>query len=247
MPAQDPWGSGTVSWRERMERAYAEMRRRIKLEAKNDPNFVPRNNDASYILAARHFVVPPSVPERGHDDANDMLANRAFAKRGNPGGTGTPLRVPWTLVLRDALADFEARRIALEALIAVVGASYDWQLLAPDLSAILQVPTGTKNVEIPLGKLTVLGDGTDSLDATGHAQIDGDLDVTGTVTAPTFAGDLTGDVTGNVSGSAGSAAVAGALSGGPVNVTGAGSSPALHSLIAALASLGINLTDSTTP
>lgn len=244
MPPQDPWGSGSVSWRERMERAYAEMRRRIKLEAKNDPNFVPRNNDASYILAARHFVVPPTIPERGHDDAADMLANRAFNKRGNPGGTGTPLRVPWTLVLRDALADFETRRIALEALIAVVGASYDFQLLAPDLSAILRVPTGTKNVEIPQGKLTVLGDGTDGVDVTGNSDVAGDLDVTGTVTAPTFVGALTGNVTGNVSGSAGSAAVAGGLS-GSANV--AGPSTDVHALIAALQALGVPLIDSTTP
>lgn len=81
--ATDPWGSGAVSWREKMERAYLEIRRRIKVEAQNDPNFVPPANDVSLILAARQYVLPPFDPPPPPGDASYIIAAKLFGRRGS--------------------------------------------------------------------------------------------------------------------------------------------------------------------
>lgn len=128
MPSRSPWGSGEISHHERMERASREIIRRTKLEAKNDPAFVPPPDDASAILAARKYAAAPS----------------AF---------GTPLRVPWSLVERDGAGGFQANHVELTAIVASLdGSGYDFVLFAADaVTAILRNPSGTLALELPLG------------------------------------------------------------------------------------------------
>lgn len=76
----DWFGSGAVSPREQAERTIAEAIRRTKIEAKNDVNFVPPADDASSILAGRHFVLPPTTLPPRDDDASSILAARAFLR-----------------------------------------------------------------------------------------------------------------------------------------------------------------------
>jgi hypothetical protein len=214
----NPFGSGSASWTERAERVVQEAIRRIKLEAKNDTDFVPAANDLSSLLAVRHYVVPPIVPERGHDDASDVLAGRVFGARDEPGsGSGTPLNIPHALVQRDVNGDFAARRVQVEAIKATVGSPYDFQLLSPAAVAILDVPTGTINVELN-GELLVDAD----------AQFATDVDVAGICTASMFVGDLTG-----------TADLADAIT-SPIAVTGSRATDAWRTnLIAALVAKGI--------
>lgn len=151
----DPWGSGDAPHREKMERASAEIIRRVKLAAGNDPNFVPTFDDASLILASRHYVLPPVVPERASNDANDLLASRVFMHTETATQQGTPLSVPNTLVQRDANGDFAARNVQVVAIVGITVGAYDFVLLDPTGAIqILRVPTGTVNLEA-LGSLKV--------------------------------------------------------------------------------------------
>lgn len=171
---RDWLGSGAISIRTTAERIIAEAIRRFTIVAKNDANIVPRANDASNILAARRFVVPVSIPERAPSDTNDILAGRAFARM-ERGGNGTPLNIPWTLILRGAAGDFEAGtftgNVVLRGGTGVNGAIYvdvnegtvirvkpgavhDLNIENATFS-ILRVPTGTQNVEIANGSLLV--------------------------------------------------------------------------------------------
>lgn len=155
MSANDWYGSDAASPRELAERIVREAVRRAKLEAKNDPNFVPASGDATNILSYRHFVVQPPPPERPSSDVNDVLASRVFARPDASVGQGTPLNVPWSLVQRDSNGDFAASTVQVVALTATTGATYDFAVFAPDgTTYILRVPTGTQNLEA-LGSLTV--------------------------------------------------------------------------------------------
>lgn len=172
--ADTPWGSGSVSWAERIERAYREILRRVKLEAKNDPNFVPTPGDAVNTLAARRFVLPVAIPERSSSDANDVMAGRVFARLAFT-GIGTPLNMPWTLVQRGGNGEFAAGTIICNIILeggipvdgaifadatdgtvirVMPGATYDL-VMANAGGAIVAVPTGTKDVELG-GSLKVL-------------------------------------------------------------------------------------------
>lgn len=71
-------GSGSVSAREFASRIITEAIRRIKLEARNDPVFVPPADDLSVILAARQFVLPVVIPPPVPNDLGNVLANRIF-------------------------------------------------------------------------------------------------------------------------------------------------------------------------
>ncbi|MDB4893152.1 MAG: hypothetical protein JWL61_5007 [Gemmatimonadetes bacterium] len=230
MSTQDWFGSGSASPRELAERIVTEAVRRAKLEAQNDPNFVPTASDASNILAARRFVLPPAVQERGSNDANDVIASRVLTHVDPTASSGTPLNVPWTLVQRDVNGDFAASTVQVVALKSTTHAGYDFALYAPDgTTYILRVPTGTQDVELLAAlktaqKITVQAGG---VDVTGNSTITGTLNVTGAIT--------------------GTASLANALSHANQNVAGAGSSVALHNLITALIAAGIDLTDSTTP
>lgn len=157
MSPRDWLGSGEVSKREFAERIITEAIRRIKLEAKNDPDFVPQNDDASYLLASRQYVIPPAVPERGSDDASDLLASHVFSNAiPSTSGAGTPLNVPWALVQRDGAGSFAASIVQVIALKSTTGVSEDFAIFAPDgTTYILRVPTGTTNIELTNGSLKV--------------------------------------------------------------------------------------------
>ena len=62
--------------------------RRTKLAAKSDPDFGRAADDVSTILASRHFVLPPTMPERAVDEASAVLATRVFGRGVVGAGTG---------------------------------------------------------------------------------------------------------------------------------------------------------------
>lgn len=109
--------------------------------------------------------------------------------------------------------------------------------------------TGNTTVTLPTtGTLLTSADWTSAATASKGVVRDASGDFAAhDITAHQFNGPLVGNVTGNVSGNASTASAAGALSVASQTVTGAGSSAALHDLIAKLNTLGANLTDSTTP
>lgn len=74
----DWFGGASTSPREQAERTIAEAVRRVKLEARNDPAFVPPGDDLSNILAARQFVLPPVIPPTSPEDRDSVLASRIF-------------------------------------------------------------------------------------------------------------------------------------------------------------------------
>jgi hypothetical protein len=165
----DPWGSATASWREKCERISAEVLRRVKLLAQNDPTVVPPANDASAIIAGRHFILPPPQPAPDPSSASAILAARAFAAIRNLGtaartltfgthltgssydgsldvtlGTdATDANTASTIVARDANGDFTARRITAAQF---RGAHYMISTGAAPLAGQADLVAGTKTV-----------------------------------------------------------------------------------------------------
>jgi hypothetical protein len=254
---RDPWGSGDASHRTKMERAATEIIRRTKLEARNDPNFVPPPDAVSNLLAAKRYIVAPPLTPPGPDDANSVLAVKTYARTGQQAQPGlliaphmiSPVVDAGTLTMNDAIVYAGSATPPATTVAYVTGDSGD--LLA-------NVPAGSKHsftvhgVEIvrvvaaglalAVGKLFGTAANLTISNAAGtqdNVVVDdatGDMTVFGAVTAPTFIGDLSGN-----------AATATAFSGAPANVTGSrGGNVALASLLSALAGQGL-ITDSTTP
>ena len=260
----DVWGSGDGSWREKMERASAEILRRVKVAARNDAAFVPPGDDVSIILAARHYVVPTPQSMPLVDDANAILAARIFLRGAVGGGFGvlvnphfiSPVVDSGTLTMNDAIV-FSGSPTSPAATARYLGNG------SGSLTDLAQnVPTGGKHSwfvnAAEVIRVTVAGiksltgkyfgasgffirndaDSADNVAITdaGVMTVRAGLIVTaGSATATTFVGALTGN-----------ASTATALAGSiPVVAGSRGGNAALASLLTALAGRSI-ITDSTT-
>jgi hypothetical protein len=76
----DPWGSATASWREKCERIAAEVLRRVRILAQNDPTVVPPPDALSNVLASRMLAVQPPLPAPTPDNLSVVMAARVFLR-----------------------------------------------------------------------------------------------------------------------------------------------------------------------